>query len=186
MIRFAPTKSLLVLTYLVALMLLLPVIASAQWSQYQGNAAHTGYVPETVGSGGFVESWQAAFTYSGSPALVSGLAVNSGGVFAVSYIGRTVNGSDVYSYYNLTSLNPETGVQQWSTQVSSYGGTVSAPSLGGGMVYVHSYGNSGLSGGNPPSEYPYLMGTSCGTGTIQFTTRHLGQWGSGSRPTGTG
>lgn len=174
-LRTVSHLSLLVLT---ALLFLLPEMARAQWSQYQGNAAHTGYVAETVQSNVFSKAWEADYMCDGKPALQGSLAVSSKGVFAVAYAG----GSYTYPKYNVFSLNTATGAEQWKRQITTYIGAVSAPSLGEDRVYVHKYGSSIVYGGNS-WQYPYLMGMDADTGEVKFTTTHAGQTDSGSRPT---
>ena len=153
--------------------------AQAQWSQYQGNAAHTGCVPETVSGSRLIAGWSKTFSVNGQVARHSDIAVNAQGVY-LNYQASSDYGDG--SRYNVVSLNPATGQEQWSASVDSYAGEVSAPSLGSGLLYVHAYGHSGISGGNP-SQYPHLVGINAATGQSVFSTAHEGQWDAGSRPT---
>src|SRR5689334_11969630 len=60
-----------------ALSFLGPAVAIAEWSTYQGNAAHTGYVPGTLDLSNVSLLWK-------SNSRASGLAVGGGAVFANS------------------------------------------------------------------------------------------------------
>jgi outer membrane protein assembly factor BamB len=150
-----------------------------QWSQYQGNAAHSGYVAENVTQRRLVKGWEKTFL---SPPNTfpyrTELAIGDEGVFATTIQGREGD----YIRYALISLDRATGREEWSTAIRSYAGLVSAPSLGNNMVYVHNYGHSDILGGNS-QQYPRMMAMDTATGQLRFATPHQGQWNSGSRPT---
>jgi outer membrane protein assembly factor BamB len=86
------------------------------------------------------------------------------------------------STYQVMALNRSTGNKVWNQGFITDLDEVSQPSVGNGKVYVHQWGHSGISGGDP-SQYPYMIGMDAQTGTKQFATSHAGQWSSGSRPT---
>ena len=138
--------------------------AQAQWSQLQGNAAHSGYVAETVSGNSLAKGWDKTFLYNGQTTTHSDIAINAQGIYLDYYQGPDGSGG---SLYNVVSLNRANSQEQWNAGVSSRAGQVSAPSVSGGIVYAHSYGHSGISGGNP-SQYPHLVGINAATGQTVF------------------
>ncbi len=164
------------LAVLTVTFLLLSPQAFAQWSQYQGDAAHTGYVNEAVARTNHTRIWERSFTTVMNRGPWPGVAANSQGVFQMVQTGTD------YHYQDLVCLDSRTGSQRWSTPVYTSFGMVSAPSVDGSRVYVHSYGHSNVSGA-PASYHPRLIGFDSLTGAVQYETGHDGQWGSGSRPT---
>jgi hypothetical protein len=157
--------------------------ARAQWSQYQGDAAHTGFVAETIPDESLAKGWEKIFPYSQTePDFISSLAVSDQGVFTVVQDGREAGDGGYYGIFDLTSFNRVTGQEEWQTPIYSFAGSVSAPSVSGNIVYVHDFGDSDISGGTP-RQYPRLVGVNASTGQIQFATTHEGQGDSGSRPT---
>jgi hypothetical protein len=148
------------------------------WTQYQGDAQHTGHVAGTLGNSQPSLLWSISPSSLGELSFVQGAVTDNNHV----YVTARHSSSNGYDYYNVLGLNRISGAEQWTRQVASYSGDVSAPSIGNGTVYVHQWGHSGISGGNA-SQYPYVTGINSTTGAIQFSTNHSGQWSSGSRPT---
>ena len=92
--------------------------AQAQWSQYQGNAAHTGYVPETVGGNYLTAGWNKTFLYNGQPTTHSDIVVSSQGVFTSEYQKPvTINGDSFFYQYGIVALDKATGQEQWTNSV---------------------------------------------------------------------
>jgi hypothetical protein len=150
---------------------------SAPWTQYQADAKHTGHVTGTFGTAQPSLIWSVAPSSLGEQSLIPGAVIDANHV----YIAAPNSYSNGFEYADVLALDRATGTKDWSRLVSSYSG-VSAPSIGNGMVYVHQWGHSGISGGNA-AQYPYVTGINATTGAIQFATSHSGQWSSGSRPT---
>lgn len=145
------------------------------WTQHQGDAAHTGYVGVNVDPARIQQIWSVTTSQLGQSAFVPGAVTDSSRTYVT---GRTSDG-----LYHVHALNLATGARQWVQSFApySYPG-LSQPCVGNNKVYVHQWGHSGISGGNP-AQYPYLMGMDAQTGAKQFATSHAGQWSSGGRPT---
>jgi outer membrane protein assembly factor BamB len=142
------------------------------WTQYQGNAAHTGYVLASVDATKIAPLWSLTRAQLGQSSLIPGAVTDGSHVYISAYSEST---------YQVLALDPITGSTSWSCDLVPHGSHgFSAPSVGNGEVYVHQWGQSS---GVPASEYPYLFGLNAATGSIQFATSHPGQWSSGSRPT---
>jgi hypothetical protein len=150
-----------------------PTIAS--WTQYQGNAAHSGYVNETVIPSAITMVWTKSSTQLQQYSLISGAVTDPQTV----YLSGSLSGGK----YQVLALDRLTGAKLWTQDFVPYASSgLSSPSVGNGKVYVHQWGHSGISGGNA-SQYPYVFGLNATTGKIEFATSHSGQWSSGSRPT---
>ena len=145
------------------------------WSQFQGNATHSGYIPLTIHSERIQPLWMVTNTQLGQTSFVQGVATDADHVYLTGYNAkRHLRRHRSQRFYR--------GGVLASVFQLPFGRSVSSPSVGNGTVYVHQWGHSGVAGGNP-SQYPYLTGMDAGTGTIRFATSHSGQWNSGSRPT---
>lgn len=146
---------------------------TTSWTQFQGDAGHTGYIPAMISQSAIQPLWTASATALGQSTLVLGAATDGQYVYTTGFnpTGRI---------YQVLALNPLTGSKTWSTSfipVPNY--PLSAPTTGNGMVYVDQTGESDA----PPSERPYVYGLSSATGSIVFATTYSAQWGAGSRPT---
>jgi hypothetical protein len=145
------------------------------WTQYQGDAGHTGHIPITVAPSSIQPLWTKSATSLGQNSLIPGAVTDGQHVYISGITGS--GGID-----QVLSLEPSSGNVLWSASYVPYSSSLSAPATGNGMVYVHQWGHSGISGGNP-SQYPYVNGIDAATGNKVFSTSHSGQWSSGSRPT---
>lgn len=145
------------------------------WTQHQGNAAHTGYVGVSVDPSRIQQIWSVTASQLGQTSFVTGAVTDGSNAFLTGPVSGGL--------YQVNALALGSGTRQWVQTFApySYPG-LSQPSVGNGKVYVHQWGHSGISGGNP-AQYPYLMGMDAQTGAKQFATSHAGQWSSGSRPT---
>ncbi len=153
--------------------------ALAQWSQFQGDAGHTGYAAGSINAPSLIPLWSIdAPDYSARPGDRS-VAIVDGKVYATMLDGYGFQGP-----YLLSSFNGQDGSLLWQQAVpaNSHDG-VSAPTVAGDRVYVHHWGHSGSSGSSFPEDYPALVGFDADTGNQLFWTTHPGQWSSGSRPT---
>lgn len=154
-----------------------PVLA--QWSQFQGDAGHTGYAPGAIDAPDLTSIWSIdAPDYSARPGDRS-VAIVDGNVYATMLDGYGARGP-----YLLSSFNGLNGNLLWQEAIpaNSHSG-VSAPTVAGDRVYVHHWGHSSSSGSSFPEDYPALVGFDANTGDQLFWTTHAGQWSSGSRPT---
>jgi len=96
----------------------------AEWSTYQGNITHNGYVPGAVAPAKITLVWKDPI----SPYALGGLAVGGSAVY--------VKGPSV----SITAVNQQTGAALWSNPYTfgvSKGQvyTTSAPAYANGMVY---------------------------------------------------
>lgn len=133
------------------------------WSMFQGNAAHTGFVPVSLDANRFSTRWQQAATSVLGPygSLVASTA-NSGGQLFVSgskhlYALREHDGSAawIYDFSNLQfpSVNP--------------------PAIANGVVYV--------AAGQQSSTYLFALNTA--TGALVFKSQMSSQWENYLAPT---
>jgi hypothetical protein len=153
--------------------------ATAEWTQFQANAQHTGYANSWIDATALTPAWSfSAPPYSAGPGDRS-VAIVGGDVYASMLEGYGPSG-----VYNVGRYNGTTGALRWSAviQSSAHAG-VSAPSVAGDRVYVHHWGHSGSSGSSFPDDYPALVGLNRDTGVQELWTTHSGQSSSGSRPT---
>ena len=146
---------------------------ATSWTQFQGNAGHTGYIPITVPQSAIQPLWTESSTALGQSSLVPGAATDGQYVYMTGITGS--GGID-----QVLALNPSTGNKSWSTSFVA-NDSLSAPTTGNGMVYVDQTGESAI-----PSESPYVYGLTSATGSVVFATTYSAQWGAGSRPTVTG
>jgi outer membrane protein assembly factor BamB len=129
---------------------------ATEWTTYQGNAAHTGYVPVTADAGAFRELWVA--TPFGSVAL-NPVTVGGGRVFAStnSYFGANAQWAG--------ALDAQTGAVQWSRSFGDIHG-VHPPAYGDGSVYVTTSGH----------ENSFLWRLDAATGAVRFRSAYGNQW----------
>jgi hypothetical protein len=140
--------------------------APGPWTQYQGNAAHTGYVAGSVNAAALQEVWSVSSSDIGASSFAEGAVTDSNHVYLTAFDHRTSS----YSYYDIVALNRISGEIDWTRSLASYGSPISAPAAANGKVYVHVWGHSAISGGNA-SQFPYLYGLSAATGAVAFATR---------------
>jgi outer membrane protein assembly factor BamB len=144
--------------------------ATTSWTQFQGDAAHTGYVPITVQPSAIQPLWNVSATALGQTHLVPGAATDARYVYMTGYDDNT-------SIESVLALNPTTGSKTWSRPfVRNTVFSLTAPSTGNGLVYVDQMGES-------PDLSPKVCGLNPVTGNIVFSTTYSAQWSGGSRPT---
>jgi hypothetical protein len=155
----------------------------AVWTQYQGNAGHTGYVPGNGLPASTAPTWsfETVRFFDPTPALqfAPGVASDGKNVF-LSWVGQSegVNG--------MNALDIETGAEQWEwIFVGNDSETVSQPAYSNGKVYVHRWGHSS-SCGVTCHDKPRLLGIDASTGMQLFDKVHSGQWSSGGAPAAEG
>jgi hypothetical protein len=150
-------------------------LQAESWSQFQGNAAHTGYVNATSVPLQTTPTWtfNTIRFFDPTPAVyfVPGIASDGKNVF-LSWGGSpaTVGG--------VSALNIKTGQETWEWIFQgSESEELSAPAYDNGKVYVHRWGHSSA------SDKPRLFGMNSTNGQQVFDQAHSGQWSSGGRPT---
>ncbi|KAF7781464.1 hypothetical protein PRUB_b0692 [Pseudoalteromonas rubra] len=129
----------------------IPVVGD--WAMVQGNASHNGFQALMLDATNFTQRWTQSFGYS-----VSTPAIASGQIFV------TGNGS-------VLALDAGTGTERWSN--ASVAGSISAPSAGNELVYVHTGGHQDTA----------LWAFNAQTGEQVFRGTHGSQWQNYSAPT---
>lgn len=135
------------------------------WPGYQGNAAHTGYVPEALDTSDFALKWQLMVGTSGK--ALNPVAAGDGLVFA-SEIGY-FNNAGLYAY------DARTGEALWNTTYGSVN-SVNPPAYANGRVYIQT-------GRGTDSVPPYFRGYDAATGQLAFESVTEAQWDSYYAPT---
>jgi len=130
--------------------------ASDQWTMYQGNASHTGYIPVTLEPSKFALRWEKKL---GSEQL-NPVTAAGGRVFI------SINGSD--SERLLYALNSKSGRIIWSKGFDSVF-IVNPPSYHDGKVYVQT----------TQGVFPDLRAYDAETGDVVFENRSHETWWDG-------
>ncbi|MDH5759042.1 MAG: Ig-like domain-containing protein [Gemmatimonadota bacterium] len=128
--------------------------AVEEWSTYQGNPAHTGYVPVTLDVADFSEAWISAVagTAALSPVVTDGDAV---ALTTTSYLGETV----------VAVVSATTGTVRWTRPLVEVG-RLRPPAARAGSIFLSKewYGTS------------TLMALSVTDGTPGFVTNYEDSW----------
>jgi sugar lactone lactonase YvrE len=132
-----------------------PVGTAVAWPMYQGNPAHTGYVPVSLKPSTFALRWVQT--------IQSGVALNpvtaaDGKVFVSQY--------SYFGNAGLYVLDAATGNILWNTNFGSVF-SVNPPSYGNGNVYIQTCDNYGDT---------YLHAFQAATGAFVFRSPHGAQW----------
>jgi len=117
--------------------------ALAQWTTYQGDASHDGYVPVSLDPAAFSLLWQRSLSTSALHPVTAG----NGEVF-VSTPSRFSSGT------HLQTLDAATGQTKWSKDYGEVS-SVSPPAYANGLVYIQT--------GKPSSGSPYLWAYNANT-----------------------
>ena len=151
------------LSIIVAAVALIAAPARAEWSTYQGDSAHTGYVPGNINASSLSVKWSTPLSTS----ALGGMAVGGNGVY--------IKGPGL----GITGLNEQTGAVQWTnpysfgvdhTQVFS----TSAPAYANGMVYYQT---------DNEADVNLFHGVNAATGAQVFATPYGAQWETYLNPT---
>lgn len=136
----------------------LNVPAHAEWSTYQGDVAHSGYVPGNIDASNLTLRW----TASVSQYTTGGMVVGGGRVYSN-------NGGFI-----IEALNEQNGSLLWTnTYNSSQALSISAPAFDNGMVYYQTVnGTSNM-----------FHGVNALTGTQVFATPYAAQFDNYLNPT---
>jgi uncharacterized protein YjdB len=134
---------------------------AAEWTMFQGNASHTGYVNASIDPDVFTELWVR------SPLGAIGLNPVTAGdgsvlVSSVSYFGSQL----------VASLDVGTGTPKWSYNFGNIH-SVDPPAYANGTMYVQTGGH----------EDSYLWAFDANTGAIKFRTAYGNQWSTWYAPT---
>lgn len=151
------------------------------WTTYQGNSAHTGYVPGSYDANKFALNWKKDFLNN---ELVTGGSPRSLPVVAGG--GRVFMAVDTYYFGDeqLHAYDARTGTEIWSKSFSHAPGAMGAtysngivywPVLGAGSTNTV-YAYDAATGGNVFAVTDPLVGVATGAGNIADGTYYL-PWG---------
>jgi outer membrane protein assembly factor BamB len=156
-------------------------VPSTVWPQRGGDAGHTGYVNVSVNAAQIDEAWSQPITYlqrdsdwdrNGNREL----AIDDARVYRTELEGPIFDGN-----YHVMAFDLATGAPVWDRVFVGYGGSVSAPSVADGYLYVNRGGHSGTSSSD--EERPWLYQLDPATGATVTRATYAAQWGSDERPT---
>ncbi|BCU64101.1 hypothetical protein F941_02302 [Acinetobacter bouvetii DSM 14964 = CIP 107468] len=151
---------------IVNLTALIPITGVTGWEMFQGNAAHTGYVPITIDPKKITRRWSWNKPSADNGAL-STITASQGKIFAVSYV-ITSTGSKRYSIHSINENNASTA---WTQNFNSH--TVNPPSVSDGKVFVASSGHGDTA----------MWQFDAATGVPLFKTPFYSQWDNYLAPT---
>jgi hypothetical protein len=131
------------------------------WGTFQGNAAHTGYVPAVLDPGVFAKRWEAMI---GTTTYGLNQAAGGGGrVFATN--------SAYFGEQHLVTLDAVTGTELWSQNFGEIH-SVDPPAYADGRVYVATGGH----------EDSFIRAYDAATGAELFSTSYENQWSRWQAP----
>lgn len=140
-----------------------PVEGLGPWSTYQGNAAHTGFVPASFDPTVFSRRWKVPSQATGKRSYPSA-AIDNGRAFFV----RAIAGG----HSELVAISEDTGEKAWSVDLGTLY-QVNPPAAANGRVYLTSTGHS--------DTFLWVFDQAKGT---QLTKQAMiSQWPSYSAPT---
>jgi outer membrane protein assembly factor BamB len=131
------------------------------WVTFQGNAAHTGYVPAALDPVVFTKLWESTVHQSGFG--FNQVVVGGGAVF--------VSTNDYFGEQHLLAFDAATGAQRWSHDFGAIH-SVDPPAYADGTVYV-------ATGGHQDS---FLWAFDAATGGERFRSAYLNQWSRWQAP----
>ena len=160
---FISLRSMAKLSPVVALLAVIAAPACAEWSTFQGDPAHTGYVPGSIAASNLSLRWSTPVSTS----ELGGMAIGANGVY--------VKGPGV----SVTALNELTGAPLWTNAYTFGTGpgqayTTSAPAYANGMVYYQTDNEGDVS---------QFHGVNAATGAKVFATTYGAQWETYLNPT---
>jgi hypothetical protein len=143
---------------------LAPLSGAPDWGTYQGNAAHTGFVPVTLNASAFNARWVwDAPSYSGVQWSPSALTTGAGMFYVAS--GPNWNGSA--SGHELFSYKEADGSQVWSHSFADLAfPNTNPPAFSGSTVFI--------AAGSQNSTYMFAFDAA--SGTQVFKAQMASQW----------
>lgn len=113
---------------------LAPVAGLGAWSTYQGNAAHTGYVPASFDPSKFSRRWKLQVPVDNF--VIGGIGAGGGpGSIAVDQGMVYLTEFDTVRGYDVVALSEATGAEAWRAPLGKCFGAT-APAAANGQVYV--------------------------------------------------
>jgi outer membrane protein assembly factor BamB len=146
----------------------MPAAAGAAWTTFQGDAAHTGYVPGHLDPRSFEELWHVGYGMTSTEHLQP-VAAGDGKVF----LAKT---SYCYTPSEVRGFDARSGQLLWTRSIPDIPG-LSPAAYTDGRVYAHASGHSSV----PPAPTVYCYDAN--TGKTLFAAAHLGQWDDHGVPT---
>jgi hypothetical protein len=140
-----------------------PIAGLGSWSTYQGNAAHTGFVPASFDPAVFSRRWSISSDMTAATAYAS-VAVDGGRAFFVRSVAP--------DRFELVAVSENTGAIDWKVDMGALR-QVNPPAAANGRVYLTSTGHG--------DTYLWVYDQSTGTKLKQVTMSS--QWPSYSAPT---
>lgn len=129
-----------------------------EWQTFQGNAAHTGYVPVTLDPARFTQAWEWRRTTTGVLGFINEVVTEKGTVFVTDdeYFGAVTS---------LYALNEQDGSLRWRHDFSN-APALNPPAVANGVVYAATTGH----------QNTYLWAFRSSDGTPVFQSPFAGQW----------
>lgn len=127
---------------------------ATDWTTYQGDSRHTGYVDATIDAVAFKEKWTKTLTTNGSlnPPIVGG-----------GQLYLTTN--NYFQGQTLFALDPATGAQRWTRDFGPIFG-LNQPTYYGSNIYVTTGGH----------EDTFLYALKEADGSLKYQTAFSSQW----------
>ena len=131
------------------------------WSMFQGNAAHTGFVPVTVDPNQFTPRWETAYDNNSISSYgLSNTLTTANGLFYFS-------GFDFQNTGSLYAQKEFDGSAAWQYSFASLPyPTVNPPSVANGTIYI----------AVGAQQYTYLFGFDANNGAVKFKSLMSSQW----------
>lgn len=129
-----------------------------EWQTFQGNAAHTGYVPVTLDPARFAQAWEWRRTTTGVLGFINAVVTEKGTVFVTDdeYFGAVTS---------LYALNEQDGSLRWRHDFSN-APALNPPAVANGVVYAATTGH----------QDTYLWAFRSSDGSPVFQSPFAGQW----------
>lgn len=143
-------------------------VAAVEWEMYQGNAAHTGYVPFTLDPARFAKAWE----WQRKETSPLGAAINP----VVTGNGKVFITGDIYAGQGIAyALSEKDGSETWRYPMGQVP-ALSPPSIGKGRVYAAVTGQ----------EETTLWAFDAANGDVLAKSAFEGQWPHVMAPTVSG
>jgi hypothetical protein len=157
-----------------------PGAALTSWSQFQGNAAHTGAIGAIVDPNSLTPAWTVNTATLGAASFIPGIVSDDTKVYFTANMGPAPDAS-YEAIFRLYGLDGATGTPVRSNTHTPNAIGASAPSTLGNTVYLQFAGYADPS--TDPHDNPLMVGIDSATGQTIFANHYLAQWGYANQPT---